>query len=31
MLPVALPFGIRTPESKREPYRQALRGAGLET
>jgi putative glutamine amidotransferase len=30
MLPVALPFGIRTPESKREPYRQALRDAGLE-
>jgi putative glutamine amidotransferase len=30
MIRVALPFGSRTPEGKRELYRQALHGAGIE-
>ena len=30
ILKVALPFGVSTPEAKREPYRAALRAAGLE-
>lgn len=30
MLKVALPFGAKTPESKREAYRNALRNAGME-
>jgi len=30
MIKVALPFGSRTPESKREPYRLALAGVGIQ-
>lgn len=30
MIKVALPFGIRTPESKRDPYRLALAGVGIQ-